>query len=90
MQAGIFFTIEFALGFHVGFVGTYNGQQKLIMDGPGIARYYVLKGNFPVDILAVIAWVAQVGISQWLRVWACKYSFKLCAMCPPSCRAACT
>ena len=58
--AGTFYFVEFWLGFHVGFVGVCNGQRKLIMDGGAIARYYVLKGRFPIDTLTAVAWVAQV------------------------------
>ena len=52
--------MELCLGFHVGFMGSFNSQRKLIMDGRGIARYYVFRGNFFVDMLASVAWVAQV------------------------------
>lgn len=61
LSAGFFYFVELMLGFHVGFIGTYNAQQRLIMDGPGIARYYFFRGSCFTDLLAVVAWVAQVS-----------------------------
>lgn len=60
LLAGFFYFVELMLGFHVGFIGSYNAQQRLIMDGPGIARYYFFRGSCFTDLLAVVAWVAQV------------------------------
>ena len=72
--AGVFFVVELGLGFHIGFVGTFNSQQRLVMDGPGIARYYILRGNCFSDSLAAVAWVAQVPPSAWLAGLASRSS----------------
>ena len=72
--AGTFYFLEFCLGFHVGFVGICNGQRKLVMDGSAIARYYVLKGRCPIDLLTAVAWCAQVSCSlcgAWCPVLRC-------------------
>ena len=60
LRPGSFYFVEFWLGFHVGFIGVCDGQRKLIMDGKAIARYYVLKGRCPIDLLTAVAWVVQV------------------------------
>ncbi|KAK9804836.1 hypothetical protein WJX72_007920 [[Myrmecia] bisecta] len=60
--AGCFYAVELGLGFHVGFVGRYNMQRKVIMDGRGIAWYYVLKGSFFIDLLTTLAWLTQITL----------------------------
>ncbi|KAK9807740.1 hypothetical protein WJX72_007807 [[Myrmecia] bisecta] len=60
--AGCFYAVELGLGFHVGFVGRYNMQRKVIMDGRGIAWYYLLKGSFAIDLLTTLAWLTQITL----------------------------
>ena len=62
--AGGLYFIDTCLGFHVGFLGKYNMNKKLVMDGRAIAWYYTTRGNFYVDVITVIAWTAQVRRSQ--------------------------
>ena len=52
--------MELWLGFHIGFVGKLNAKKKLIMDGKAVAWYYVQRGQFYVDALTAVAWIAQV------------------------------
>jgi hypothetical protein len=59
--AGAFYFVELCLGFHVGFVGKHNMAKKLIMDGKAVAWFYTVRGQFFVDAITAVAWVAQVG-----------------------------
>ena len=52
--------MELCLGFHIGFVGRFNTRKKLVMDGKAIAWYYITRGQWFVDTLTAIAWIAQV------------------------------
>ncbi len=58
---GAFYTLDLVFNFHVGFIGKFNGQKTLVMDGHAIARYYVTKGTFVVDLITACCWTAQVG-----------------------------
>ena len=60
--------MELLLGFHIGFVGRLNTRKKLIMDGKAVAWYYVAKGQFFVDTLTAVAWIAQVGSEHLSRL----------------------
>ena len=62
--AGALYFVDTCLGFHVGFLGKHNMAKKLVMDGRAIAWYYTARGNFPVDLITVIAWYAQVRRSE--------------------------
>ena len=53
--------MDLVFNFHVGFIGKYNTQKTLVMDGRAIARYYVTKGTFVVDFITSCCWVAQVN-----------------------------
>jgi hypothetical protein len=44
----------------VGIIAKYRSEQRLVMDGLHIARYYVFKGSFIIDFLTGIAWITQV------------------------------
>ena len=59
-SAGAFYFVELWLGFHIGFVGKLNTRKKLIMDGKAVAWFYVIRGQFFVDTLTAVAWIAQV------------------------------
>ncbi len=64
---GAFYTLDLVFNFHVGFIGKFNGQKTLVMDGHAIARYYVTKGTFVVDLITACCWTAQVGRPGPLR-----------------------
>ena len=53
--------MDMIFNFHVGFIGKFNTQKTLVMDGRAIARYYVTKGTFVVDFITSCCWVAQVN-----------------------------
>ena len=59
--AGGFYFVELLLGFHVGFVGKLNARKKLVMDGKAVAWFYTCRGQFYVDTITAIAWIAQVS-----------------------------
>jgi hypothetical protein len=42
-------------------------QQRVVMTWSAIARLYILRGTFIVDMLSTVAWFAQV------RVQACQH-----------------
>ena len=74
LRAGAFYFVELLLGFHIGFVGRLNTRKKLIMDGKAVAWYYVTKGQFFVDTLTAVAWIAQVGSKLSSRLqWAAPF-----------------
>lgn len=58
--AGLFFVIDMMLGFHTGYVISYNLRKRVVMDGKQVAKWYTLRGSFFVDLLSSIAWVTQV------------------------------
>lgn len=60
-HAGFFYTVDLIFNFHVGFIGKFNTQKTLVMDGRAIARYYVTKGTFVVDFITSCCWLAQVN-----------------------------
>ena len=60
-HAGFFYTLDLIFNFHVGFIGKFNTQKTLVMDGRAIARFYVTKGTFAVDCITACCWTAQVG-----------------------------
>ena len=59
--AGAFYFVELLLGFHIGFVGKLNARKKLVMDGKAVAWFYIRRGQFYVDTITAVAWIAQVG-----------------------------
>jgi len=65
---GAFYTLDLVFNFHVGFIGKFNGQKTLVMDGHAIARYYVTKGTFVVDLITACCWTAQVGRPRPLQL----------------------
>lgn len=72
--AGAFYFVELCLGFHVGFVGKHNMAKKLIMDGKAVAWFYTVRGQFFVDAITAVAWVAQVsGFLHHLLFHPCKF-----------------
>lgn len=54
--------MELLLSFNVGFVGKLGARKKLIMDGRAVAWYYITKGQFFVDAITAVAWIAQVTV----------------------------
>lgn len=58
---GAFYFGELLLGFHVGFVGKLNARKKLVMDGKAVAWFYICRGQFYVDTITAVAWIAQVS-----------------------------
>lgn len=60
-HAGFSYTVDMIFNFHVGFIGKFNTQKTLVMDGRAIARYYVTKGTFVVDFITACCWLAQVN-----------------------------
>ena len=60
MTAGTFYFMELLLNFHIGFIAKYGTQKKLVIDGKATAWYYITQGQFFVDMLTAVAWIAQV------------------------------
>ena len=60
--------MELWLGFHIGFVGRLNTRKKLVMDGKAVAWYYLTRGQFAVDTLTAIAWIAQVRSERCMPI----------------------
>ena len=52
--------VDMLLGFHTGYVISYNFRKRVVMNGRQVAKWYVLRGSFLVDLLSSIAWVTQV------------------------------
>ena len=61
VNAGMVFFADLVLGFHTGYVVTFNFKRKVVMDGRLVAKFYVLRGTFVVDFLSTCAWITQVG-----------------------------
>ena len=66
--AGLFFVVDMFLGFHTGYVITYNMRKRVVMDGKQVAKWYILRGSFFVDLLSSIAWVTQVMMIPQIRI----------------------
>lgn len=60
MAAGTIYFVELCLNFHIGFIGKYGTQKRLIMDSKAVAWYYITQGQFFVDCITAVAWIAQV------------------------------
>ncbi|BDA48947.1 probable potassium voltage-gated channel subfamily H member 7 [Coccomyxa sp. Obi] len=60
--AGTFYYAELLINFHVGFIGKYGAQKKVIMDGKAVAWYYTTQGTSVVDALTATAWFAQITL----------------------------
>ncbi len=52
--------MELLLNFHIGFIGKWGSQKKVFIDGKAVAWYYITHGQFFVDVLTAVAWIAQV------------------------------
>ncbi|CAL8463823.1 g3357 [Coccomyxa elongata] len=60
--AGTLYFAELLINFHVGFIGKYGAQKKIVLDGKAVAWYYITQGQFLVDTLTAIAWIAQITL----------------------------
>ena len=49
-----------AMGFHTGFIGQYNLRQSLVMDGGCVAKLYVHKGAFFIDLISCVVFLTEV------------------------------
>lgn len=58
--AGLFFMIDLVLGFHTGYVISFNFRKRVVMNGRQVAKWYVFRGSFWVDFLSSVAWITQV------------------------------
>ena len=61
MPAGLFFMIDMMLGFHTGYVISYNLRKRVVMNGKQVAKWYAVRGSFWVDFLSSVAWITQVS-----------------------------
>ncbi|CAL8465088.1 g4623 [Coccomyxa elongata] len=62
LTAGTFYFVELCLNFHIGFIGKYGTQKRVIMDGKAVAWYYITQGQFFVDCITAVAWIAQIAL----------------------------
>jgi len=60
--AGFLIFVDFGLGFHTGYVITFNLRKRVVMEGKQVAKWYVLRGSCWVDALSTVAWISQVGV----------------------------
>lgn len=60
VTTGTLYFAELLINFHVGFIGKYGTQKKIVLDGKAVAWYYITQGQFLVDTLTAVAWIAQV------------------------------
>ncbi|BDA50689.1 probable potassium/sodium hyperpolarization-activated cyclic nucleotide-gated channel [Coccomyxa sp. Obi] len=60
--AGTFYFVELCLNFHIGFIGKYGTQKRMIMDGKAVAWYYITQGQFFVDCITAVAYFAQITL----------------------------
>jgi hypothetical protein len=59
---GCVFFVDMILGFHVGFIATYNSRKLLVMNGRIVARHYLRTFSFMVDSFASAAWLLQIAL----------------------------
>ncbi|KAI7843229.1 hypothetical protein COHA_003209 [Chlorella ohadii] len=59
---GCIFFVDMVIGFHVGFIATYNSRKLLVMNGPIVARHYLRSFGFMVDFFASLAWLLQIAL----------------------------
>ena len=69
--AGLLYSLDFFLSFHVGFIMTHGWRKRIVMHGRSIAKYYFKRGTAVVDMLSVIPFVVQVRLHASLgcRSW---------------------
>ena len=61
--AGLLFFADLVLSFNVGYLAQHGGMRSvLVMDRAAVARLYMLRGAFLLDLLSVAAWFAQVAL----------------------------
>ena len=65
---GTLFLVDMMLSFHGGWVVHYNLQMKIVMDGWQIARFYVWRGGFWLDLPAGISVVSEVTW-KWAEIY---------------------
>lgn len=54
------FVTSLVLGFHIAFVARHNLHQLLVLNGKYVAKFYILRGPFFVDLFAALSFAVQV------------------------------
>lgn len=54
------YCVNLAVSFQIGFVLEHDYKKRLLLDGLHVARFYILRGSFFIDGMAVLPVVYQV------------------------------
>lgn len=61
------YCFNLVVSFQIGFVLEHDYKKRLLLDGFHVARFYILRGSFIIDAMAVLPVVYQVH-NRSLRV----------------------
>jgi len=59
LMAGIIFVMAVVLGFHIGFIAHFHLRRAEVTNGRLVARYYMKKGTFAIDIASAVIYGIQ-------------------------------
>lgn len=82
-RAGLMYSLDFLLSFHVGFIMTHGWRKRIVMHGRSVAKYYFKRGTAVVDMLSVIPFLVQVGSHAALQ--PAHWQRPACTACPCFC-----
>eukprot|EP00192_Tetraselmis_astigmatica_P009484 CAMPEP_0117650336 /NCGR_PEP_ID=MMETSP0804-20121206/1485_1 /TAXON_ID=1074897 /ORGANISM="Tetraselmis astigmatica, Strain CCMP880" /LENGTH=819 /DNA_ID=CAMNT_0005456201 /DNA_START=188 /DNA_END=2647 /DNA_ORIENTATION=+ len=67
VAAGIIFMMALVLGFHIGVIAQNNLRQTVVKDGRLVARYYMHRGPFVIDLISSLVYLVQLGAIIYLE-----------------------
>jgi len=65
--AGLVFIASLGIGFHTGFIAQNNLQQAVVTNGRHVAKYYMTRGTFVIDLVSSLVYIIQM-VSLLVRV----------------------
>eukprot|EP00879_Flechtneria_rotunda_P007366 GHRR01007727.1.p1 GENE.GHRR01007727.1~~GHRR01007727.1.p1 ORF type:complete len:486 (+),score=140.69 GHRR01007727.1:359-1816(+) len=60
LVAGLIYLLNLLVSLQIGFVLEHDYKKRLLMDGVHVARFYVIRGTFFIDVMAVIPVIYQI------------------------------
>ncbi|CAG9460821.1 unnamed protein product [Pedinophyceae sp. YPF-701] len=63
--AGVIFIANLIIQFSIGWVVTNKLRRKLVMNGRDSGQFYILRGTFLIDFLAILPFLLQLTLIVW-------------------------
>lgn len=79
-SADIVYVIDWFMGFHIGFVASWDARWVPVTDGRLVAKYYALHGQLIINTVAMLPIIVQVSAAPGrvmkaglqLALWHCQ------------------